>query len=259
MTRVLGALLKSVASQLHPSMLALLLVPFAVAIVFWALAAWFVWDPLTGWFHGFLYGGGIGATVRGWTASIGIEAFADAVPVVFALLMIVPATFATAIAIIAVFSMPAVLRFLSNGAYRDVERRGSFSVLGSAWNAIAATAVFAVGYVVTLPLWLIPPLAFVVPWLWWSWLTARLMRFDSLVEHADPAEREALIARYRGQFFAVGLAVTALNYIPPLFLITPVLAALAYGHFSLALLRETRAGAPAMPRPAASPPSLPRG
>jgi len=79
-----------------------------------------------------------------------------------------------------------------------------------------------------------------VPWLWWSWLTARVMRFDSLVEHADARERKAAIASRRAEYFVLALLVTALNYVPPLFLITPVLSALAFSHYSLALLREQR-------------------
>ena len=47
--------------------------------------------------------------------------------------------------------------------------------------------------------------------------------------------------------------VTALNYVPPLFLITPVLSALAFAHYSLALLRDER-GRPASPLP--EPPRL---
>ena len=80
----------------------------------------------------------------------------------------------------------------------------------------------------------------IVPWLWWGWLTARLMRFDSLVEHADTQERRELIQRHRRSFLLLGLLVSALNYIPPLFLVTPVLSALAFAHYSLALLRVER-------------------
>ncbi|MBN9425424.1 MAG: EI24 domain-containing protein [Burkholderiales bacterium] len=110
----------------------------------------------------------------------------------------------------------------------------------SLWNALLAVVVFSIGYLLTIPLWLVPPLALVVPWLWWSWLTARAMRFDSLVEHASADERRAVIGTRRREYFVLALLVTALNFIPPLFLITPVLSALAFAHYSLARLREAR-------------------
>ena len=125
-------------------------------------------------------------------------------------------------------------------------------------TALAAFAIFMAGYLVTLPLWLIPFAGFLVPWFWWSWLTARILRTDSLAEHATPAERDTLIARHRHGYLGLAMLVTLLNYVPPLFLVTPVLSALAFGHYSLGVLRELRAEpAAAGPEPApGDPPPL---
>jgi hypothetical protein len=248
MDRAVTAFLRALRSQLHPKMLALLLVPFAVAIVFWAVVALLVWDPLVDWLRlQFFEGAGVANWIYGQAERFGLEGLRGVVTAAIALMLIVPLMFVTALLIIALFSMPAVNRHLGAGPYRDVERRGSWSIVASLWNAVVATLVFVVGYLVTLPLWLIPPLGFIVPWLWWGWLTARLMRFDSLVEHADSRERAEAITRHRRPYFALGMMVTALNYIPPLFLVTPVLSALAFAHYSLALLRDEReaAGEPA--------------
>ncbi len=244
MDRALTAFLRAIASQLHPKMLALLLVPFAVAVVFWAVVALLVWDPLIEWLRvQFFEGPGVANWIYGQAERFGLEGLRGVVTAAVGLMLIVPLMFVTALLIIALFSMPAVNRHLGAGPYRDVERRGSWSLVANLWNAVVATLVFLVGYLVTLPLWLIPPLGFIVPWLWWGWLTARLMRFDSLVEHADPGERAATISGQRRPYFLLGMMVTALNYIPPLFLVTPVLSALAFSHYSLALLREEREGA----------------
>src|SRR5690606_22187838 len=127
----------------------------------------------------------------------------------------------------------------------DVDRRGSLALAANLWNVLRSLVVFVIGYLLTVPLWLIPPLALVVPWLWWGWLTARLMRFDSLVEHASSSEREALIRSDKRSYLALGLAVALLNYIPPLFLVAPVLSALVFAHYSLSRLRDQRKlGAP---------------
>jgi hypothetical protein len=139
-----------------------------------------------------------------------------------------------------------VVRHLGARGYADVERRGSLSLVANLWNVLRSLGVFVIGYLLTMPLWLIPPLALVVPWLWWGWLTARLMRFDSLVEHATTPERETVIRADRRSYLVLGLAVALLNYIPPLFLVAPVLSALVFAHYSLSRLREQRTlGAPA--------------
>ena len=158
-----------------------------------------------------------------------------------AVLLLAPLMFVAALIVVSVAAMPIVNRHLSQSAYRDVSRSGGWSVAQSLWVAASGVAVFGLGYVLTMPLWLVPLLGLLVPWVWWSWLTARIMRFDSLVEHADAFERDALIGQHRREYLALALLVTALNYVPPLFLITPVLSALAFGHFSLSALRQFRA------------------
>ncbi len=247
MQAVFTAFGRAIVSQLHPKMLALLVVPFGLAIVFWVITAYWLWAPITGWLQGWLFGGGWMAGVDAWAASHGLAGFSEWAVALLALLVIVPVMFASAVVLIAVFAMPMVVRHLGNGAYRDVARGGSMALAPSVWNAVSSTVLFAVGYLVSLPLWLIPPLALVVPWLWWSWLTARVMRFDSLVEHASAEERSASIAAHRRDYFLLALLVTLLNYVPPLFLITPVLSALAFAHYSLALLRRRRAATEVRP------------
>lgn len=245
--RIVNALMRGATSQLQPSMLLLLLIPFVAAVVFWALTAWLAWTPLTDWLRMHLFEStGVMRWFGHWLAGIGLGDFGGFASTVLASLLLLPLMFASALVLIAVLAMPVVTHHLGKGPYRDVIERGRWSVPVSLGNALTSLALFVIGYVATLPLWLVPPLALVVPWLWWSWLTARMMRLDSLVEHAEPQERRALIARYRREYFVLGLAVTLLNYVPPLFLITPVLSALVFVHYSLARLRELRGGADAI-------------
>lgn len=243
MERAFTALMRGIASQFRPAMLGLLVVPVVVALVFWIGIAWFAWDPLNEWLRGVIFGAsGVMHWIDAQSVRLGFDGMQALVASVVALLLLLPMPFVTALVVIGVMVMPVVTRQLGNRAYPDVMRRGSWSVTASVWNAVSSVAIFIAGYLLTTPLWLIPPLAIVVPWLWWSWLTARIMRFDSLVEHADPAERRALIAKYRRQTFLLAGMLTVLNYIPPLFLLTPVLSALAFVHFSLAALRAERGG-----------------
>lgn len=241
LTRIVAALGRGLASQFTPRMLALLVLPFIVAVAFWILSAWFLWDPVTGWFQAVIFQGD-GWMARGYrgVAAYGLGGLDTWIPNLFAFLLLVPIAIATALALIALLAMPMVVRHLGANTYPDVARLGSMALGANLWNVARSVAVFVVGYLVTMPLWLIPPLALVVPWLWWGWLTARLMRFDSLVEHAGAGEREQLIRSDRRPYMLLGLAVAMLNYIPPLFLVAPVLSALVFAHYSLSRLRERR-------------------
>jgi uncharacterized protein involved in cysteine biosynthesis len=244
-SRTIVALGKGIVSQFHPRMLALLVVPLVVAVAVWGISAWYFWTPVTSWLRTTWFtGDGLIARGYAWVAQYGLAGLDQWVPNLFGLLLIVPVAIATALALVAVLAMPAVIRFLGKREYADVERLGTFGVIPSLGNVLKAIAIFVPGYLLTIPLWLIPPLALIIPWLWWGWLTARLMRFDSSVEHANAEERERLIRRDRSSYMVLGLACAALNYIPPLFLIAPVLSALVFAHYSLSRLREMRTVAP---------------
>lgn len=241
MQAVVQALGRALRSQLRRPMLALLLVPFVAAIVLWVLFAWLFWDPLLQWLHASLFAGdGWVASGLNWLAESGLPALGSVLPVVTALLLVVPLMVATGVVLVAVLAMPFVLKHLGAHDYPDVVALGSLGIATSVSNAVGAAAVFAVGYVLTLPLWFIPPLALVVPWLWWSWLTTRLMSTDALLEHATTEERRALIRRHRSRFFALGMVVSALNFFPPFLLVAPVFSALAFGHYALQAVRDSR-------------------
>ncbi len=239
--RVLSAFLRALASQMHPKMLGLLVLPFAMALVFWILVVWWVWDPLNDWLRDALFGAARNGLVAGWIDATGVSGWGAWLSALVALLLLAPLMFVAALIAVSVVAMPIVNRHLSVSTYRDLGRKGGWSVAQSLWVGVSGFVVFALGYALTMPLWLIPLLGLLVPWLWWSWLTARIMRFDSLVEHADESERDAIIGRHRREYLALALLVTSLNYVPPLFLVTPVLSALAFGHFSLTALRQHRA------------------
>ena len=186
-------------------MLALLVLPFLVAIAFWILSAWFLWDPVTGWFQTVVFQGD-GWMARGYrqVSPYGLGGLSTWIPNLFAFLLLVPIAIATALALIALLAMPMVVRHLGSNTYPDVARRGSLALGANLWNVLKSVVVFVVGYLVTMPLWLIPPLALIVPWLWWGWLTARLMRFDSLVEHAGCRRTRAADPHRPSRLYAAG-------------------------------------------------------
>lgn len=96
--------------------------------------------------------------------------------------------------------------------------------------------------IVTLPLWLLGPLAVLLPLLLSAYLNQRLFRYDALSEHADAAEMKQIFESARGRLFLLGLLTGALYFIPPINLIAPILSALAFIHLCLAELESFRSG-----------------
>jgi hypothetical protein len=68
--------------------------------------------------------------------------------------------------------------------------------------------------VVSLPLWLIPPLILVLPPLIWGWLTYRVMAFDALADHASGDERRRIFRGHRTWLLLMGVATGYLGAAP---------------------------------------------
>jgi hypothetical protein len=74
--------------------------------------------------------------------------------------------------------------------------------------------VFAVLWIVSLPLYAFPPLALVVQALLWGWLTSRVMSYDALSIHASLEERRIIVASRRRQLLLIGTISGLLGALP---------------------------------------------
>lgn len=239
MPNVFKALLRAAKSQFNPSMLGLLLLPFLITLVVSALLLWILWEPISASLQTWMIAFDPIRWLVKLTSSWGWDALSGFIVPLTSTVLVMTGAMLIALLFIAAFGMPLVLKFLQR-EYPDVLPRGDTPWWGSVINAVIAVVVFVLMYAVSMPFWLIPPLFFVLPMLAWGWLNARLMRFDALQVHATVDERKALIRQHRRGFFGLGVAVALLSTIPPLFLIMPVFSALAFAHYALMALQQSR-------------------
>jgi CysZ protein len=158
------------------------------------------------------------------------------------LVLLAPFILLTALLIATVLAMPVLVRHVGQRDFPKLERRHGGTLLGSIWNAFVAVSLFALLWIVTLPLWLLGPLAVLLPLLLSAFVNQRLFRYDALSEHADAAEMKQIFEFAQGRLFLLGLATGLLYFIPPFSLIAPIYAALAFIHLCLAELQTLRSG-----------------
>ncbi|MGV8294179.1 hypothetical protein ACV36C_35535, partial [Pseudomonas aeruginosa] len=89
------------------------------------------------------------------------------VPVI-AVSILLPLSGVLGLAIAAVFVMPLVLRHVGHREYAGLGRQGKLATSVSVWNAIWVSGAFVLGWLFTMPLWLVPPMALVLPIFWWT-------------------------------------------------------------------------------------------
>jgi len=234
MQRVITALLAAFRDLREPRVMVLALLPPLVALAVWVALAWAFADDWARW-----VAEGISTTpwltwLKEWGLSSiliwgsGIAAFALLAPV-----MLIAAVLATDI-----LAMPVIVPLVGDRHFPRLERRRGGTVAGSVWNAATSIALFAVLWLLSLPLWLTGIGAVVLPALISALFNQRVFRYDALAEHASAGEYRAVVREAGGRLYALGLLLAALYYVPIVNLLVPVLSGLAFTHLCLGELES---------------------
>jgi hypothetical protein len=232
---------RAVASQFHPRMIAALFLPFIIALLGAVVLLWVFWTPLTGWMDQEASSWTAFNAVDGWLVALGLFSLKLWLIPLLSAALLLPMAGILGLVIAAIFVMPIVLHHLEARDYRGLSRLGVHATALGTWNAIWGGVLFCLGWLLTMPLWLVPPFALVLPIFWWAFALNRMLRVDAMVEHASPAERRLLWRRYSRQLWLLAGGLAVLNLIPLFWLFMPVYSALVYAHFCLDSLRRLRA------------------
>jgi hypothetical protein len=237
MNPVARSLLFALANLLHPRMLWLMVWPMLVSLAIWGTVLVVTGAQLvaaiSGWMQQWLRSGTL---VLSWD-------FGDALTVVAKILVFlafVPLAWMTALLILSLFGMPAMVAHVADRRYPALARRQGGHVAGSVWNGVVAVAGLAALCVVTLPAWLVPPLWPLIPVAIMGWVNQRVLRYDALAEHASVEEMLQVFAANRGRLYALGAVLALLAYVPLVGFVAPVLFGLAFIHFLLGELQALR-------------------
>jgi len=237
MTEITKALMKAFVSLLHPRMLLLMLWPVLIALLMWLGLAYAFWSQAAAWLQlQFDQSAVIAWAIGFWPLTY----FATHLAWILLVLLFVPVVLVTAVLIIGVFAMPAMVKHVAARDYAGLARRQGGSFAGSVWNSTAALLWFLLFVLLTLPLWFFPPLWPLLPIPLFGYLNQRVYRYDALGEHASAGEMQTLIRRDRGELFLLGVAVALVGLVPVLGFFVPVYGGLAFIHYCLARLAQLR-------------------
>ena len=196
------SLIRAFISLLHPRMLGLMVWPVAVALALWIVLALLFWGQAAA---------GVDVMLRGtpvveWMFAVApLAAIAAHLGWILLALLFVPLVLLTATIIIGVFAMPMMVNHIGERDYPRLARRHGGGAVGSAWSALVALLWFCLLAVVSLPLWLVPPLWPALPALLLGYLNYRVFAYDSLAEHASADELDRILRQDRAPLYG-GLA-----------------------------------------------------
>jgi hypothetical protein len=226
------------ADALHPRMLWLMLWPVLVALAIWGAVALVFWGQFVLWLADLLLAWlQYGRFFLHWDAADVARIAAKIVT----LLALAPLVQLTTLFILGVFGMPAMVEHVAERRYPSLEKRRGGGWVGSLWNSLLALAGLVALALISLPLWVFPPLWPLIPAAITGWVNQRVLRYDALAEHADAAEMRSIFRARRGALVGLGMLLALLAYIPLVGVAAPVLFGLAFIHYLLGELQALRA------------------
>jgi hypothetical protein len=204
--------------------------PPLLAFAVWAVIAWLTWQQLAHWLLG---------QMPDWSW---LHWFGPYLVYVVLALVFAPLIYFTALFLVAVIALPHMMDIVAESDYPDVSRYGDAKAAfwGSLWNTVTAGIIFIVGWLLTLPLLLVPGGLLILPLLWSAWLNQRTFGYDVLAGHATAKERDKLIAQTGGRFWLAGFLAALMAHVPILNVLAPSFCALLFAHLGLSALRDAR-------------------
>ena len=284
MKDLLDAFWRAAGYCLHPRVIGLSLLPLLIGGALSWLAYWLYWDAaLAAVQAGLQQWPVVGTVVRwieGWAGGGGVRAVLAPVIVV---MLSLPVVVVVSVLLVGLLMTPAIVNLVAGRRFPQLERRHGSGWMASLWVSLSSTVLALVLLLLSVPLWLVPPLILLLPPLIWGWLTYRVMSHDALAEHADASERRELLRQHRLPLLAIGVVAGYLGAAPSLLwalnaltiVLAPMLiplsvwlytlvfafSALWFVHYCLAQLQQMRSAtqppAPATAGPSLAEPSMP--
>jgi len=155
----------------------------------------------------------------------------------------VPLVYLTALFIVSLFGMQQLVNYVAQRSYPQLERRRGAGIAGTGWNSLVALFGMLALALLSVPLWLLPPLWPLLPPVILGWVNQRRLRYDALAEHAEAGERARIFRARRGALCLLGLLLALVAYVPLLGFFAPVLFGLAFIDYLLGALAAERGGA----------------
>jgi hypothetical protein len=192
------------------------LLPLAMLLVLSVSWGYFYWAPTQDWVREMLASWQVLQGMLDWLQDHGAgELQAVMVPLVV-IFAITPILVIISLLAVSLMMTPALVDLVVQRRFAHLAlKHGGTALTSLAWT-VGSTLIAVMAMLITLPLWAVPPLMFIIPPLIWGWLSYRVMVFDTLVLHASREERLAIGRQHRIWLLLIGVLTGYLGALPSL-------------------------------------------
>jgi len=213
---------------LYPRVIVLSVLPLVLIVALSWLLGYLYWDTAVTFVRAWLDASSWLALVWGWLEGVGLANLKTVVAPLLVIFSFTPLVVVASLLAVSFLMTPALTRLVAERRFNGLQRKQGGSLLKSVWWTFFSLLLALGALVLTLPMWLVPPLALLLPAFIWGWLTYRVMAFDVLAEFASTEERETLMARHRMSFLSMGVITGLMGAAPSLVWASGALFAAAF-------------------------------
>ena len=205
MSKLFDSFWRAAMYCLHPRVIALSVLPLVIMAVVSLGLGYFYWEAAVAAVRNSLENFELLATMVRWLETLGLFNLRLVLAPVLLLFIAIPLIVIVSLLFVAIFMTPAMVALVAERRFPALERKKGGSMLASLFWSLGSTVLAAIALVLSIPLWLVPPLILILPPLIWGWLTYRVMSYDALVDHASSEERRQIFKEHRGSLLSIGI------------------------------------------------------
>jgi len=262
MSHLVDSFWRAVMYCLHPRVIVLSILPVIIMGALSLTLGYFYWESALMVVRSNLESYELVNAMVHWLEGVGLSSLHLVLAPALVLFLAIPVIVIMTLLFVAIFMTPSMVTLVASRRFPQLERKKGGSLLASIVWSLGSTVLAATLLVVTIPLWLVPPLILILPPLIWGWLTYRVMSYDALAEHASREERQHIFRENRLALLGIGVMSGYLGAAPSLLwasgamfiAMAPILVPLAiwiytlvfafsslwFAHFCLAALEQLR-------------------
>jgi hypothetical protein len=213
---------------LMPRVIGLSLLPLVLTVALSGFLGYMYWDVAVLAVQRWLEASSWLEGVWRWLEGVGFANLKTVVGPLLVIFSVTPLVVVVSLLAVSFLMTPALTRMVMERRFPQMQRKQGASIWQSLGWSLLSVLLALGAFLLTLPLWLVPPLAMLLPALVWGWLTYRVMAFDVLAEFASQDERHTLMARHRMSLLAIGVITGLLGAAPSLVWASGALFAAAF-------------------------------
>ena len=207
---------RAVAYCLRPRIVLLSVLPLVFMGTLTVGLGFFFWEPAMDQVMRLMESSSFLNSAWQWLDSMGAGKLKTVLAPLIVIFGVTPLIVMLSMLVVAIAMTPMMVAMVAKRRFPQLEARRGASFFRSVVWSLGSTVAALVALVVSVPLWLVPPLILVLPPLIWGWLTYRVMAFDALATHADDEERRTIFREQRLTLLGMGIFTGYLGAAPSL-------------------------------------------